>query len=69
MDAIDTDKNGQINYTEFIASYTDEKQLFKKENILTLFQSIDKDGNGTVDKNELREMLQSNLYLKFQRTT
>ena len=25
MDAIDTDKSGQINYTEFITNYTEEK--------------------------------------------
>lgn len=59
MDAIDTDKNGQINYTEFIASYADDKEMFKKDNVLSLFQAIDKDGNGTVDKHELRELLQS----------
>lgn len=51
MDAIDTDKSGQINYTEFIAGYMDEKLMFKKENIMNVFQMIDKDGNGTVDKN------------------
>lgn len=59
MDAIDTDKSGQINYTEFVASYMDEKEMFKKENIMNVFQMIDKDGNGSVDRNELREMLQS----------
>ena len=59
MDAIDTDKNGQINYTEFIASYADDKEMFKKDNVLSLFQAIDKDGNGTVDKHELRDLLQS----------
>lgn len=38
----------------------DQTKLFTEERIKQLFKTIDKDGNGTVDKQELLELLQSN---------
>lgn len=61
MDGIDTDKNGLINYTEFLASTTEAAHIFTRDNLLRVFRLIDKDGNGAVDKSELREILQSTL--------
>lgn len=51
MDAIDTDKNGSINYTEFVASSLEAEFIFTKENLYRVFKTIDKDGNGEVDIN------------------
>ena len=48
MESIDTDKNGCINYNEFLASYMDTSKLFTEERIKNLFKKIDKDGNGFV---------------------
>jgi len=48
MDSVDTDKNGRINYTEFLASYMDQAKLFTEEHIKSVFKMIDKDGNGVV---------------------
>lgn len=50
MESIDTDKNGSINYNEFLASCMDPKKLFTEEHIKSVFKAIDKDGNGTVDR-------------------
>lgn len=43
-----------INYTEFIASSIEAAKMFTKENLERFFKSIDKDGNGIVDKAELK---------------
>lgn len=48
MEAIDTDKNGRINYTEFLASCLDQAKLFSEDHIKSVFKMIDKDGNGFV---------------------
>lgn len=53
MDSIDIDKNGKINYNEFLASSIDPSTLFTEERISNLFKMIDKDGNGVVERNEL----------------
>lgn len=53
MDEIDVDKNGKINYTEFLASSLAKEDLFTASNILKLFKLMDKDGNGEIDKSEL----------------
>jgi len=46
MDSIDVDKNGKINYTEFLASSLSKEELFTTSNILKMFKLLDKDGNG-----------------------
>jgi Ca2+-binding EF-hand superfamily protein len=50
MESIDTDKNGNINYNEFLASSMDASKLFSEERIKQFFQMIDKDGNGLVER-------------------
>lgn len=51
MDAIDTNKNGLINYTEFVASSIETAKMFTRDNLVRVFKIIDKDGNGVVDQN------------------
>jgi Ca2+-binding EF-hand superfamily protein len=53
MDSIDTDHNGKINYTEFLASATGETLLFNDLNIRRAFDMLDRDGNGVVERQEL----------------
>ena len=53
MDSIDTDHNGKINYTEFIASTLDQEYLGSEAHLKSVFRMLDKDGNGTVERNEL----------------
>lgn len=53
MESIDTDKNGKLNYTEFLAFAMEKEKLFKEENIKSVFRMLDKDGNGFVEKAEL----------------
>ncbi len=53
MESIDTDKNGRINYTEFLASCLDQAKLFTEEHIKSVFRMIDRDNNGFVERGEL----------------
>ena len=47
---IDTDHNGKINYSEFIACLLENSLIFKQENLLTVFRMLDADGNGSVSR-------------------
>lgn len=48
LKSLDTDKSGQIEYTEFLAA-TISKNIYTKEEKLTeVFQRLDKDDNGFV---------------------
>ena len=59
FNSIDVDKNGKIDYTEFIAATIEEANYNKKERLLEAFQNFDKDGNGQISKSELLETLKA----------
>jgi Ca2+-binding EF-hand superfamily protein len=48
MKYIDTDKNGKINYTEFISSCLENSTVYKEENLLSVFRMLDRDNNGSI---------------------
>eukprot|EP00429_Kryptoperidinium_foliaceum_P004344 CAMPEP_0176017218 /NCGR_PEP_ID=MMETSP0120_2-20121206/8252_1 /TAXON_ID=160619 /ORGANISM="Kryptoperidinium foliaceum, Strain CCMP 1326" /LENGTH=509 /DNA_ID=CAMNT_0017350237 /DNA_START=53 /DNA_END=1582 /DNA_ORIENTATION=+ len=57
MRGMDLDGDGKIDYREFIASSM-EKQQYQNESICwSAFSSFDIDGNGTVSRAELRQVL------------
>lgn len=58
MNSIDTDHNGVISYTEFLASASGE-DIFDEQYISRAFAMLDKDGNGVVDRAELIELFTS----------
>ena len=60
MDSIDVDKNGKINYTEFLASSLDKDELFKTDNLKKMFKLLDKDGNGKIERSELQNLFTDN---------
>ena len=55
---MDTDKNGKIDYTEFIASCLKEKTYLNKERLDEAFSVFDKDKNGVISKDEIMAVLQ-----------
>ena len=57
--AVDADKNGRIDYTEFLAATLDKKNYLKKERLFEAFCMLDKDNNGTITKDELMRVLKS----------
>jgi len=48
IEGIDTDKNGTIGYTEFLAAMMDEKTYLKPKYLKLAFDMIDKDKSGTI---------------------
>lgn len=55
--AQDVDKSGQIQYTEFLAATLEARGYLEEERIAEAFQSIDRDGSGFIDKDELKIVL------------
>ena len=64
MCLIDTDKNGKINYTEFISSCLENSVVLKEQNLKAAFKLLDKDGNGKIEKEQLITMLKCYFVLK-----
>ncbi|CAD8110982.1 unnamed protein product [Paramecium primaurelia] len=60
LKAIDTDCNGVINYTEFIAATMERNMYMKKEKLLQAFKMFDVDGSGKISSEELKKCLGDN---------
>jgi len=54
---MDTNNNGNIDYTEFIAGCMQSYVYLKENNLKHAFEYFDKDGNGTITLEELKEAL------------
>lgn len=54
---LDADKNGSINYTEFIAATMSQKMYLKEEKIYQAFKLFDKNGDGFITPDEIKEVL------------
>lgn len=57
MSSIDTDKNGAINYNEFIAATLNSKISGDIDRITKAFEFFDLDNDGLIDENELKAAL------------
>mmetsp|Transcript_40526 Transcript_40526/g.35961 ORF Transcript_40526/g.35961 Transcript_40526/m.35961 type:complete len:149 (+) Transcript_40526:87-533(+) len=67
MESIDTDKSGRIDYTEFLAATMERNVYLKEEKLFMAFKMFDKDGNGFITPQELKEVLGSHLSDKDQK--
>lgn len=54
MGIMDSNKNGYIDYTEFIAACLQSYNYLKENHLKTAFSYFDKDGSGTISLDELR---------------
>lgn len=54
IDGIDTDKNGRISYTEFLAAMIDENIYMKPKYLKIAFDMLDKDKSGTIEFEEIK---------------
>ena len=53
MNSVDLDGDGKIDYLEFIQATINHKALLNKENIQSIFNMFDKDGDGEISMEEL----------------
>lgn len=59
MNVMDSNRNGFIDYTEFIAGCLQSYNYLKENHLKTAFSYYDKDSNGTISLEELKQCLQS----------
>ena len=59
FDKIDVDKNGKIDYTEFLAATIKESNYLKKEKLFEVFSMFDKDNSGFINKDEILKALKA----------
>jgi len=58
--AIDSDGSGSIDYTEFLAAAIDRQTYQQRDVIWSAFRTFDIDGNGKINKQELKNIMESN---------
>ena len=57
MSEIDIDQNGTIDYNEFVMAATNRQKMLQKEKLEATFKIFDKDGNGSISKEEIKSLL------------
>ena len=57
LEGVDTDKNGAINYTEFIAATLNKILVNDKTRIQKAFTILDKNGDGSINAKDLQQVL------------
>lgn len=54
MKSIDVDRNGTIDYNEFLAATIDKDKITSKQNLELAFKAFDRDGSGKINLNEIK---------------
>lgn len=54
---IDADDSGAIDYSEFLMATMTESQLLSKEKLQAAFKMFDKDGSGSISRQEIKDAL------------
>merc|ERR1719460_1235553 len=57
FNAVDSDKSGFIDYSEFVVAATNQQNLTSQEKLAAAFKMFDKDGSGIITADEIREVL------------
>jgi len=59
MEGVDADGSGVIDYTEFLAATLDKQQYMKEDVCWGAFRVFDRNGDGNISKEELKQVLAS----------
>ena len=54
---IDVDGSGEIDYSEWILATINKEKLLTEERIAQIFQLFDRDGGGTIDGAEIKQII------------
>ena len=57
VNAADIDKDGNINYNEFIAATLNTRMAITEESVRDVFEKLDTDNSGYLDPSELKEAI------------
>ena len=57
FNAVDTDRSGYIDYSEFVVAAMNERQLTSNDKLQAAFKMFDKDGSGIISADEIRDVL------------
>ena len=57
LKAADINKDGKIDFSEFVAAACDKKKLLSDENLRAAFNALDTDGDGYLQKNDIEGIL------------
>ena len=57
MKEVDTNKNGKIDYTEFLAACMNYSKIASKKNLEAAFKMFDKDSSGDITVDEIKAVL------------
>lgn len=57
MEDVDSDGNGSIDYTEFLAASLDKRTYLREDVCWAAFQVFDRDGDGSITLDELKHVL------------
>ena len=60
LNSVDTDHNGAINYTEFIAATLNVKLITDRKKLKKFFDLIDTNGDGTINYKDLDDIIHDN---------
>ena len=58
--AMDSNGNGSIEYTEFLAATISEKEYLQEKRLYKAFRMFDVNGDGLITAEELKEVLEKN---------
>ena len=54
---VDVDKSGEIDFSEFVTATVNRSNLLSEEKLLSAFNIYDKDKNGSISIEEIKEVL------------
>ena len=57
FNAVDTDRSGFIDYSEFVVAAMQQRQLTSQDKLQAAFRMFDKDGSGIITRDEISEVL------------
>lgn len=57
LKSMDLDKNGKINYNQFIAGMISDEYCQKKDYVESIFHYFDNDKNGKISRHQLQESI------------